>query len=169
VLFAEDAPRKRTLRSIDFVHEFRASDTRTRAATSPGSDARAADRLDYLRERAIWPGYSLWEIHAIEWASAAGQRAVCVDVLVGQMRRLWLEQVCLDRGTFIFVVVEDDGRHTLVDWIDVRAVASASRHRRKDAVCARRRAAKLHCASARLERSQAGRLIREVESVLRQN
>jgi hypothetical protein len=118
------------------------------------------------RERATQPGYSLWEIQGIEWASAAGQRAVGVDVLGGEVRVLWLERACLDRGTFVLLAVED-GRHRLIQWLDPGIVALAGRHKSQETVRANERSAVMDRTSTHQRRMEADRVIRDAEELLR--
>lgn len=60
------------------------------AATRPGRDRRAFQRLQHLREIATPPDRALVHVQATVWSSTAGQHVVVVNVATGLTHRVWV-------------------------------------------------------------------------------
>lgn len=96
-------------------------------------DEQAAQTLDLLRLEALQPGSALLEVHAIQWATASGQRVWAVDVLTGAVIDYWLPGPTRPLGSLVLVRQGAERPREIVARLDQAALAAAHRHLRAQA------------------------------------
>lgn len=94
----------------------------------PARDREADDRVQVLVDRTCLPDIQLVEVHATEHVSAAGQRALTIDLATGHTRSLWFPQAHFPVGSLVLVEARADAVRP-VDWMLTEELRAAYRHR----------------------------------------
>lgn len=137
-----------------------------RAALQPAKDARAAQRLQGLRDQARRPDHTLVCVLETRWRSPAGQLVTAVDARTGEIHELWLSETALPVGAFALVAGRAEGA-TLVDCMHPPELASARRAERIARIRRAANAAEDARIAARHERSAAAEVVHAAERLLR--
>jgi hypothetical protein len=136
-----------------------------RAARQPAKDARASERLQYLRERSAVSQRALVFVTDVLWTSPAGQRFAAVDARTGDALEIWLAERTVGRGEFALLGGTVD-ECQLIDRIDAHEVAAARRHEQVSEAHRRVHFARSAQLARRIERSAAADVVRAAEQLL---
>lgn len=91
-------------------------------------DEQAAQTLEFVRLDAMQLGSALLEIHAVQWATASGQRVWAVDVMTGAVLDHWLPDPTRPLGSLVLVRQHAGQPQQIVACLDQAALAAAHRH-----------------------------------------
>ncbi len=95
----------------------------------PGLDAKTAETLEVLLLQALQPGYTLLEIHAIQWVTSSGQRVWAVDVLTGGISDRWVPSSGWTVGTLVLMRETPGKPPAIIAAMSPSVLRSANRHR----------------------------------------
>jgi len=100
------------------------------AATRPGRDRRACERLQLLRGLAGESNRALVQIQTTVFNAAAGQHAVVMNVGTGTLHRVWLPETAVPIGAFVVLEHADHGVR-VIGRLSAPSVEAAHRHERR--------------------------------------
>ncbi len=98
-----------------------------RLVRQPARDEEAHVQLEDIRAAASRPGGQLLEVHRIQWAVNAGQRAWVIDTANGAIIDYWFAGHTFSPGCFVLVGPASHGGEIL-SYLPADCVAAAGRH-----------------------------------------